>query len=123
MASNFKAWLSQRLRGEASAPPAYQAPPRPAAEPYHAVAIVPGLKSCEAARQFGKMRFLSTKAPRLPLPDCHVAECACRYSHFSDRRSGVDRRWRNDWSRDRHAVADVVNRRKSQGRRSTDPVG
>jgi len=31
---------------------------------YRAVSIRPGEECCEAARQFGKMRFLCAKAPR-----------------------------------------------------------
>jgi hypothetical protein len=121
MPSSFKTWLSQKLLGEGPSPPTYQAQPRAAAEPFHAVSITPGLECCEAAKQLGKMRFLSGKAPRLPLPDCEAAECTCRYSHFSDRRSGVDRRSGYDWDQQRRLSGS--NRRRSHGRRSTDPVG
>ncbi len=123
MAFEFKAWLSQKLAREQPEPPRYQAPAKagPAAEPYHAVSIRPGENCCEAAKQFGQMRFLSAKAPRLPLPDCQAAQCTCRYAHYSDRRSGTDRRSGYDWNRARQF--NDVNRRKNYGRRSTDPVG
>lgn len=88
--------------------------------PFRAVSIRPGEGSCEAARQFGGMRFLCAKAPRLPLPECNAAECNCTYVHFADRRSGQDRRRAYDWSREREL--DVVNRRSGRGRRMTDAI-
>jgi len=87
---------------------------------FRAVSIRPGEGCCEAARQFGNMRFLCAKAPRLPLPECTAAACNCRYVHYSDRRSGQDRRRTYDWTRERDLG--VVNRRSSGGRRSTDAV-
>lgn len=88
---------------------------------FRAVGIRPADESCEAARQFGNMRFLCAKAPRLPLPECTAATCNCRYVHFSDRRTGLDRRATYDWTRERELG--VVNRRLSHGRRSTDAIG
>lgn len=87
---------------------------------FRAVSIRPGEDSCEAARQFGNMRFLCAKAPRLPVPECTAPVCNCRYVHFSDRRSGQDRRRTYDWTRERNLG--VVNRRSRGGRRSTDSV-
>jgi hypothetical protein len=87
---------------------------------FRAVSIRPGEDSCEAARQFGNMRFLCAKAPRLPVPECSAATCNCRYVHYADRRSGQDRRRRYDWTRERDVG--VVNRRAGGGRRSTDSV-
>lgn len=93
----------------------------PKADPrFRAVSIRPGEGSCEAAKQFGKLRFLSAKAPRLPVPECTAAACNCRYVHFADRRSGRDRRARYDWARERELG--LVNRRASRGRRETDAV-
>jgi hypothetical protein len=93
----------------------------PKADPrFRAVSIRPGEGCCEAANQFGKLRFLSAKAPRLPLPECTAATCNCRYVHFADRRSGRDRRARYDWTRERELS--LVNRRSSRGRRETDAV-
>jgi hypothetical protein len=87
---------------------------------FRAVSIRPGENSCEAARQFGRMRFLCAKAPRLPVPECTAATCTCRYVHFADRRSGQDRRATYDWTRERELG--VVNRRSGRGRRATDAV-
>jgi hypothetical protein len=97
--------------------------PRPAPKGdsrFRAVSVRPGEDSCEAAQQFGQMRFLCAKAPRLPLPGCSAAVCNCRYVHFADRRSGLDRRASYDWTRERELG--VVNRRSGHGRRSTDAV-
>ncbi len=87
---------------------------------FRAVSIRPGEGCCEAARQFGNMRFLCAKAPRLPLPECTATACQCRYVHYSDRRSGQDRRRVYDWTRERDLG--IVNRRSGGGRRATDAV-
>jgi hypothetical protein len=60
--------------------------------PFRAVSISPGEPSCLGARQIAPLRFLYRSVPRLPLPECDLAECNCTYTHFSDRRSGADRR-------------------------------
>jgi len=71
--------------------PAAEAGSSPTAE-YHAVSIKIGGMACVAAKQLTGQRFLSTKAPRLPLPGCTAADCNCRFVHHKDRRSGKDRR-------------------------------
>jgi hypothetical protein len=85
---------------------------------YHAVSIRPGLVCCQASKTFGNMRFLVGKAPRIPLPECNSPSCTCVYTHYSDRRSGSDRRV---------TLADPTspggyNRRVNRGRRSTDVI-
>jgi hypothetical protein len=59
--------------------------------PFHAVSIKPGPRCCHAAGSVAGVRFLSKEAPRLPLPQCDVATCECRYLHHDDRRSGPRR--------------------------------
>lgn len=59
---------------------------------YHAVSIRFSENACDAAREMSGRRFLSSAAPRLPLPNCDAAECRCRFVHHDDRRSGKDRR-------------------------------
>jgi hypothetical protein len=85
--------------------------------PWHAVAIVPGQRACQAARAVGKTRYLSAEAPLLPLPQCSTHSCTCHYRHFQDRRRSPRR------------AADVAasrvswpgrERRAAPGRRSTD---
>jgi hypothetical protein len=59
---------------------------------FHAVSIHSTSSACEAAKSMQGIRFLSSAAPRLPLPECDAADCKCRFAHHADRRSGVDRR-------------------------------
>jgi hypothetical protein len=59
---------------------------------YHAVSIKITGTACRAARNMAGQRFLSSAAPRLPLPKCDMSECKCRFVHHKDRRSGRDRR-------------------------------
>jgi len=88
------AWLVVRIRrgndAEADARPSL----RPARKDptYHAVSIKYGPTACNAAKALAGVRFLSTEAPRLPLPECDAGECQCRFAHHPDRRSNRDRR-------------------------------
>lgn len=74
-------------------------PPRPnklgTAQPdsqFHAVSLEISGNACDAAQAIAGKRFLSNAAPQLPLPECDVGNCGCRYTHHKDRRVGVDRR-------------------------------
>jgi hypothetical protein len=71
--------------------PLEKAAPKKNGTSYHAVAIDPGHHCCVLARTLAKRRFLSSKAPPLPLKGCMNAECTCRYVHFADRRAGPRR--------------------------------
>ena len=85
-------WLIMRQRryaAEVNAP----TPKRDSAKTaYHAVSIKFEANACDAAKAMTGRRFLASAAPRLPLPDCDVLECRCRFAHHDDRRSGKDRR-------------------------------
>lgn len=59
---------------------------------YHAVSIKLSGHACKAATDMTGRRFLSTAAPKLPLPGCDVLDCNCRFVHHKDRRAGKDRR-------------------------------
>ena len=59
---------------------------------YHAVSIKFEKSACAAAKEMQGRRFLSSAAPRLPLPDCDALTCSCRFTHHKDRRSARDRR-------------------------------
>jgi len=59
---------------------------------FHAVSIKFGSNACQAAQEMEGKRFLSGAAPKIPLPDCDVLECKCRFVHHKDRRSSDDRR-------------------------------
>ncbi len=86
MAFDFSRWsltalfhYKSRIRGE---------PVRAVqvANPYHAVAIIPGPRACGEAKNIARKRFLSAEAPLLPLKNCDAATCTCRYQHHEDRR-------------------------------------
>ena len=53
---------------------------------YHAVSIKLSGNACGAAREMEGRRFLSSAAPKLPLAECDVLECKCRFVHHQDRR-------------------------------------
>ena len=59
---------------------------------FHAVSLRFPASACGAAKAMEGRRFLSTAAPQLPLPECDVLECKCRFIHHDDRRKGDDRR-------------------------------
>lgn len=85
---------------------------------FHAVAVVPGARACQAALEATGVRFLSRQAPKLPLSGCDRTQCTCSYRHYPDRRTGP-RRSADFFS---HQARSNVGeeRRKSRGRRSTD---
>jgi len=87
-------WLYLRRRSEARQAQEVAATSKTKAQDttYHAVSIKFGKNACAAAKQLSGQRFLASKAPQIPLPDCDVAACECRFTHFRDRRSGKDRR-------------------------------
>ena len=86
--------------------------------PFHAVTVEAGMKSCAEARAMEERRFLAGSAPKLPLPGCTMATCQCRYVHHKDRRSARDRR-NNFANPHAHKMND---RREGGGRRMTDPA-
>ena len=59
---------------------------------FHAVSIKFPPRACDAARELDGKRFLSSDAPHIPLPNCDIVDCQCRFVHFKDRRARVDRR-------------------------------
>jgi len=88
-------WLLYRSKNNQSttAGPKRPTPPSPRrSSEFHAVSIKYVSSACEAARSMKDKRFLSNEAPRLPLPDCDVVQCKCRFVHYRDRRTGEDRR-------------------------------
>ncbi|MGH8223086.1 MAG: hypothetical protein ACREQZ_08935 [Woeseiaceae bacterium] len=84
------------LRRRSAATAHRPAAPRPATSEtttaYQAVSIKYSANACAAAKELDGRRFLSGAAPRLPLRDCDVLECNCRFVNHKDRRSGDDRR-------------------------------
>lgn len=86
--------------------------------PYHAVSVTAGHPSCEAAKQLGTLRFLAGQAPGIPLAGCDVRPCECRYSHYADRRTGLDRRVEIG-GKPPHGLEE---RRHNNGRRAGDAI-
>jgi hypothetical protein len=118
MGFSLSSWLSRTLSRTDAPRSAGQKPKRD--ERYHAVGIRPGDNCCEAARQFGKLRFLSAQAPQLPLPGCQQSSCTCRYSHYPDRRHTMDQR--SELRAGHQTGSDAIDHRLSKGRRTTDSV-
>ena len=86
------AWLFLRNRGQGDEAQTQSTLTDTGAAAYHAVSIKFDEKACEAARAMSGRRFLSSAAPRLPLPECDALDCRCRFVHHKDRRTGKDRR-------------------------------
>jgi hypothetical protein len=119
MPFELKAWLAQKFARDEPAPPRIPMVPRKVTEPFHAVSIKAGHQACQGVKQFAGIRFLSVKAPSLPLPDCQAPVCRCSYVHHADRRTGEDRRGQRAWQQ-RTSVG-IDRRERKQGRRATDP--
>ncbi len=93
------------------------------ATPYHAVAIRPGRRICNAVNEIHGKRMLSSEAPLLPLPGCDIADCSCSYVHYKDRRSGKDRRSPfNSGGLSASTGKFQVERRESPERRREEPI-
>lgn len=92
-----------------------------ASSKFHAVSIKFLGGACEAVKKLEGKRFLSSAAPTLPLPDCDVDACKCRFIHHQDRRAGEDRRsgYRGKLPGGTDGVA--VERRKRGDRRDDSP--
>jgi hypothetical protein len=78
-------WIALRRRPAA----VERVPPRakPAGGRFGAVEIRVRAGACQAARSLEGQRFLSKEAPTLPLPSCAAAQCSCKFTKWSDRRS------------------------------------
>jgi hypothetical protein len=77
--------------------PAPAAPRSARRSPWNAVTISRGPQACQVARSCGTRRWLSSQAPRLPMPGCDAKNCECRYRHFQDRRAKPRRQMDRDF--------------------------
>ena len=116
-------WLFLRRRTPTKETPQTGTVRDPEKTAYHAVSIRFEANACDAAREMGGRRFLSSAAPRLPLPDCNALECRCRFAHHDDRRAGRDRR--SPFATARHSDTtgsfQVERRERLDRREDTDP--
>ena len=86
---------------------------------WHAVCIKAKGPCCEAVQAYRAARFLSSDAPRLPLPGCTLSDtCGCVYKHHADRRAQPRRQEERDGLR-RSSKVDQE-RRLSRDRRKPD---
>jgi len=53
---------------------------------FHAVSIKHGATACSPVLELQSRRFLSAEAPHIPLHECDIAQCQCKYRHHKDRR-------------------------------------
>ena len=65
---------------------------------FHSVEVRRGDSACEAVRQLEGVRYLSDKAPLLPVPGCSAQKCTCQYVHYDDRRDDDRRNPFGQWS-------------------------
>lgn len=86
------AWLLLRQRGKSEVKQQPASLKDTGSTAYHAVSIKFDKNACEAAQEMEGRRFLSSAAPRLPLPECNALECRCHFAHHKDRRAPRDRR-------------------------------
>ena len=84
-------FLRKRGEAEAERPEAVKSIAAKSSQ-FHAVSISFDKYACPAAKEMAGRRFLSTAAPKLPLPDCSAMQCNCTFKHHGDRRTGKDRR-------------------------------
>lgn len=75
---------------------------------FHGVSIRPTSGACRAVQAITDKRYLPNEAPALPLRDCDVSYCGCRYEHHQDRRAHTDRR---------HVHVDIETRRSGKEHR------
>jgi len=85
-------WLYIRYRRQSEETPPSASLKDTGKSAFHAISIKFESSACEAAKAMEGRRFLSSAAPRLPLPECNSLECRCRFAHHADRRAPKDRR-------------------------------
>ena len=83
---------------------------KPPTKRFHGVSIRPTSGACRDVQAIADKRFLPNEAPALPLVNCDVAYCGCRYEHHQDRRAQIDRR---------HAHVDIETQRSGKEHRET----
>lgn len=93
-------WLTSRQQTRSSPAAGRQggaiktgpSPNKAAAGQFGGVSLIAGSPCCDAATRLVGKRMLMSEAPALPLPDCTLDSCRCRFNKHRDRRDGEDRR-------------------------------
>lgn len=85
-------WLIRKREKPTESRPLSSIRPKADTKEHHSVSIILSENACAAAEKLSGSRILATAAPKLPLPECDVPECTCRFEHHRDRRVGRDRR-------------------------------
>ena len=84
---------------------------------YWGVRIEAGMDACEAARRGAGERYSFENAPPLPLPDCALTRCSCRYAGLEEQRNPPPRRQTPDRRDKIRYEPKRGNRRKEKDRR------
>lgn len=92
MGFSLSEWLMRRRVGAQVRSAGARVEHSRVANPFHAVSIEAGPRSCAEAKARDGRRYLSAAAPMLPLRECTQPTCQCRYVHHKDRRTERDRR-------------------------------
>lgn len=91
---------------------------KPPSKKFHGVGIRPTSGACRAVQLVAGKRFLPHEVPALPLTNCDVSYCGCRYEHHPDRRAQIDRRQAHiDIETQRSGKEHRENDERRQGRR------
>ncbi len=95
-----------------------------ASNPWRAASIVFNGHACEAVKAIGNKYFLDIEAnfPALPLPNCDVSACNCKYAFYEDRRErNEDRRHPASRRSERYdRTGQPTRRQRKRGRRKGD---
>lgn len=94
------------------------------ANPFRSTSIVPGTNACSAVTAIADQRYLDSEqsVPKVPLPECDVSQCDCRYARHEDRRDiDEDRRHPAGLQSELYETSGNKNRRaQKSGRRDSD---
>ena len=114
----------QQAASEAKKTSSVQNANPPPKNPYRAISIVSRENSCAAVKAVGAKRFLveGGDVPQLPLSDCDVVKCSCKYAHHEDRRddAGERRAMGSPLKTQLYKQTGEKERREKRGRRSSD---
>jgi hypothetical protein len=91
---------------------------------WRATSIVHGKHACAAVKAIANKRFLDIEKiiPALPLPNCNVPACSCKYVFYEDRRAHPEDRRQpaSSQSAQYRKTGGTNRRRKPRGRRKGD---